>query len=98
MKEYPDFASFAEESKPLDGDKKKIDDILGQNILVLDFKINPSKQNKGTSYATIQFKIDKINYVVFTGSSVLSGQLEKYKDNLPFNTVIKKINKYYTFS
>ena len=56
------------------------------------------KQNKGTSYATIQFRIDEINYVVFTGSSVLSSQLEKYKDNLPFNAVIKKINKYYTFS
>ena len=98
MAEYPNFASFAEESKPLDGDKKKLNDILGQNILVLDFKIKPSKQNKGTLYATIQFKIDGINYVVFTGSSVLSSQLEKYKDNLPFNTVIKKINKYYTFS
>ena len=98
MADYPDFSDFAEESKPFDGDKKKIEDILNQNILVIDFKIKSSKQKQDTLYATIQFKIDEINYIVFTGSGVLIGQLEKYKDNLPFYSKIKKIDKYYTFT
>ena len=98
MADYPDFGDFAEETKPFDGDKKKIEDILNQNILVIDFKIRSSKQIQDTRYATIQFKIDETNHIIFTGSGVLSGQLEKYKDNLPFYTKIKKIDKYYTFS
>ena len=98
MVDYPAFADFAEESKPFDGDKKKIEDILNQSILIIDFKVKSSKQRKDTLYVTIQFKIDDISYIVFTGSGVLIDQLEKYKDNLPFHTMIKKIDKYYTFS
>lgn len=98
MADYPDFGDFAEETKPFDGDKKKIEDILNQSILIIDFKIKSSKQKQGTRYATIQFKIDEINYIIFTGSGVLMDQLKKYKDKLPFHTKIKKIDKYYTFS
>jgi len=88
---------FAEESKVFDGDKKKIDDILNQEILVLDFKVKNSKQKKDTLYVTIQFKFQEENFIIFSGSGVLIEQLEKYKENLPFYTVIKKIDKYYTF-
>uniref|UniRef100_A0A6M3M1B5 Uncharacterized protein n=1 Tax=viral metagenome TaxID=1070528 RepID=A0A6M3M1B5_9ZZZZ len=98
MTEYPRFSDFAEESKSFDGDKKKIDDISNQEILIIDYKIKDSKQHKGSQYVTIQFKIDDVNYIVFTGSKVLSEQLEKYKDNIPFYTQIKKIDKYYTFT
>lgn len=98
MADYPDFGDFAEESKSLDGDKKKIENILDQRILIVDFKVKPSKQKKGTLYTTIQFKIDGINHVIFTGSGVLAEQLEKYKSNLPFHATIKKIDKYYIFT
>jgi hypothetical protein len=37
-------------------------------------------------------------YIIFTGSIVLIDQLEKYKENLPFYTTVKKIDKYYTFT
>ncbi len=98
MAEYSKFSDFAEESKLFEGSKKRIDDILNQEILVTDFKIKDSKKRQDTLYATIQFKIDNINYIVFTGSNVLIDQLEKYKDNLPFYTTIKKIDRYYTFT
>lgn len=98
MADYPDFADFAEESKSFDGDKKKLSEILDRHILIVDFKVKPSKQNKGTFYTTIQFKIDGVNYIIFTGSNVLTEQLEKYKSNLPFYATIKKIDKYYTFT
>jgi len=98
MVEYPRFSDFAEETKSFDGDKKKIEDILNQEILITDFKIKDSKKRQDTLYATIQFKTDNINYIVFTGSNVLIDQLKRYKENLPFYTMIKKIDRYYTFS
>lgn len=57
MTDYPRFSDFAEEPKPFDGDKKKIEDILNQDILVLDFKIKDSKKKQDSLYATIQFKM-----------------------------------------
>ena len=98
MVDYPRFSDFAEESKSFEGDKKRIDDILNQEILITDFKIKDSKKKQGSLYATIQFKIDDVNHIAFTGSGVLIEQLEKYKDNLPFYTMIKKIDRYYTFT
>jgi len=98
MTEYPKFSDFAEKTKAFDGDKKKIENILNQEILILDFKVKESKKKQDSLYATIQFKINDINYIVFTGSSVLIDQLEKYKENLPFHTIIKKIDRYYTFT
>ena len=98
MTEYPQFSDFAEETKVFDGDKKKIDEILNNAILVLDFKTKKSKHHRDSQYITIQFKIDGIVYICFNGSKVLADQLEKYKDNLPFYTTIKKIDKYYTFT
>ncbi len=98
MAEYPRFSDFAEESKAFEGNKKRIDDILNQEILITDFKIKDSKKKQDTLYATIQFKIDDINYIVFTGSGVLIDQLKKYKDSLPFFTTVKKIDRYYTFT
>lgn len=95
---YPKFSDFADETKLFDGDKKKIDEILNQEILILDFKIKDSKQRQGTSYATIQFRQNDTNHIIFTGSEVIIDQLNKYKENLPFYTAIKKIDKYYTFT
>lgn len=98
MTEYPYFSDFAKESKAFDGDKKKLDDILNQEILILDFKVKDSKQRIGSKYLTIQFKKDDKTFITFTGSNVLINQLEKYKDNLPFYTIIKRIDKYYTLT
>ncbi len=96
--EYPRFSDFAEESKSFDGDKKKIDEILNREILIIDFKVKDSKHHRDSQYVTIQFKIGGDTFIMFNGSRVLAEQLEKYKDNIPFYTTIKKIDKYYTFS
>lgn len=96
--EYPHFSDFADESKSFEGDKKKIDEILNQEILVLDYVVKDSKQRKDSRYVTIQFRLKDVNYIAFSGSAVLMEQLEKYKANIPFYTQIKKIDKYYTFS
>ncbi len=95
---YPKFSDFAEDMRLFEGTKKKIDDILNQEILVMDFKIKESKKRQGTSYATIQFRQGDACHIIFTGSEVIIDQINKYKENLPFYTTIKKIDKYYTFA
>jgi len=98
MGEYPKFSDFAEEQEVFDGDKKRIDDVLNKDILIINFKVKDSKKRENSLYATIHIKIDGSNYIIFSGSIVLIDQLEKYKNNLPFYTAIKKIDRYYTFT
>ena len=94
------FGDFAREAKPLDGAKVKIEDILNKEMTVIDYKIRDSKYDKKGSpkCLTLQFEMDKQKYILFTGSNVLVDQMEKYKHEIPFITVIKKIDKYYTFT
>jgi hypothetical protein len=91
------FGDFAEE-EAFDGDKIRLDEILNKEVLVIGFKIGDSHQKKGTQYLTIHFELDSEKHVTFTGSVVLMDQLKKYESHLPFLTVIKKINRHYTFS
>ena len=78
------------------GDKIKIDNILGKEIIVKKYKIGNSRFNDG-KLLTLQFELDRKEYIVFTGSSVLIEQSEKYKNEMPFITKIEKINKFYSF-
>lgn len=91
------FSEFAEEPEALDGTKRRIDDLLNTEITVFNFRFGESKVKDG-EYLTIQFELENERYVCFTGSKVLTKQARKYKDQLPFLAVIKKINSYYTFT
>lgn len=92
------FSDFSTEEKRLDGDKVKIDEILGKEITILAFRILPSKHNIANDYLILQFSINDENKVLFTGSKVLQDQLERYKDQLPFMATIIKPGKFYTLS
>lgn len=94
------FADFAQEEMPLDGDKAKIDAILNEEIAVLAYRIRRSRYSKNSTgeYLTVQFELAKGRYVCFTGSDVLIEQFRKYGDQIPFQTVIRKINRYYTLT
>lgn len=96
MKKFSDFSNEG----ILEGDKKKIDDIVNSEVVVKGYSVKDSKysDNQNGKYLTLQFEIDKIKYVTFTGSKVLIDQIEKYKDEIPFLTTIRKINKYYSFT
>lgn len=100
--EYQNFSDFAEERGPLEGDKVKIADILNKKILITGHDIKESRyqKNKSGKYLTIQFQREESEdpKVVFTGSDVLIDQLEKYAQEIPFWTTIKKINRYFTLS
>lgn len=94
------FSDFATESTAITGDKIKIEEILEKEIEVVGYKITESKyqKNNGDKVLTLQFKLDGMDKILFTGSSVLMEQVEKYKDELPFIATIIKINKFYTFT
>ena len=93
------FADFAE-SRPLEGDKVKIANILNKEIIVTNYRVQNSKQKKDTKCVTIQFVYPGFDepYVVFTGSTVLQRQLEEYEHKLPFRAIVKQISNYYTFT
>jgi hypothetical protein len=96
------FSEFSKEQTPLEGDKIKLDDILNKEIIVCGYKIGKSKyqDNDTGKYVTIQIKLSEADkpMIVFTGSSVLCQQIEKYETYIPFQTVIRKFNRYYSFT
>lgn len=94
------FSDFAEDDRPLAGEKIKIDSILNQEILITGFRLTESKFSKSNSpkCLTVQFSQGEIQHVFFTGSSVLINQLEKYGEEIPFLTTIRKIERYYVLS
>jgi len=95
------FCDFCEGEKvQLEGDKLSLDDIINKEIIITGFSIKESKYSRksGSDYLTLQFKLnDKLN-IIFTGSEVLIRQITKYENHIPFITIIKKIDRYYTFT
>ena len=96
------FSDFATEDKPLDGQKKRLDEVINREIVVLEARITDSKfADEGESRrrcVTIQFELDGDVCVLFSGSQVLINQIEKYREHIPFAATIIKIDRYYTFS
>lgn len=94
------FSDFATETNAITGDKIKIEEVLGKEIEITGYKISDSKYQKLNmdKVLTLQFNLDGIGRILFTGSGVLLNQVEKYKDEMPFVTKIERINKFYTFS
>ena len=99
MKKFSDFSS---EGDVFDGEKVKLATLLDKEICILQYKIRRSKyQDKHENNAIVQFTDTDENgehKIFFTGSGVVMEQLEKYEDELPFQTTLKKIDKYLTLS
>jgi len=94
------FGDFAQEDKPLEGEKRRIDELLNRELVVTGERIRESKyKDEGRRrYMTLQVEIDGDSFVVFTGSEVLINQIEKYREYIPFIATIIKVDRYYTFS
>jgi len=94
------FSDFATEQPPLEGGKLKIDSILNQEIEITGCRFGSTRhsKNKSGQYLTLQFVINHEKHIVFTGSDVLIGQMEKYEKEIPFLATIVKINRYYTLT
>lgn len=92
------FSDFAKEEATLTGEKLQIAQVIGKLIYVKAYRLGSSKAVPGKQCLRLQFELDGSEYVTFTNSEVLIRQIEKYQENLPFETTIVKITKYYTFS
>lgn len=97
------FSDFAKEDKPLEGEKRRIDEVLNLDIVVTGARISESRYKEETGRKrcmTLQFDTNESGKrcVLFTGSEVLIGQIEKYRGNIPFQAKIQKIDRYYTFT
>jgi hypothetical protein len=95
------FADFAgDDAACMDGEKIKLKDIVDKEIVVVGYKIKKSLYQKSNTEhcLMLQFKMHNKKFILFTGSSILSEQIEKYKDHLPFIATIRRVDKYYTFS
>lgn len=81
------------------GEKISVQKIFNLPITVLDFKVEPSKQKKGTELLTLQIEKSGEKRIVFTGSVVLIDQIKRVpENNFPFVTTIKGDNDYYEFT
>lgn len=96
MKRFSDFAKEA----ILNGDKIKIDDILNKEIKIIGCSIKDSRysKNKTGKYLTLQVELEEERYIIFTGSDVLIDQIKKYESEIPFLVIVRKINRYYSFT
>lgn len=95
---YPhlrDFAKPGKDEDPLDGEKKKINEILDKEILILNFRIQKSKIKDG-NYMIVQFELDNKKYVIFTTARRLLKKLPRYEDKMPYHGTIIQKYKYYT--
>jgi hypothetical protein len=95
--DYPKFSDFAVGDGPLDGEKMKLKDVLGIEILVTGYNVKQSRF-KDENYLTLQFTIGEKICVLFTGSGVLTDQITKYADKIPFLSKIQNFGKYYAFT
>lgn len=91
------FRDFADILPQFEGEKKKIPEILNTEILIINFRVGKSKY-KGKKYLTLHFEIEGKKYIAFTGSDVLTEQIQEYADEMPYFTTIIQRGEYYTMT
>lgn len=92
------FSVVAHDKLPMPGKKKRLEEILNREILIVDFRITKSTKRENTECLQVQFVDDGEACVLFTGSVVLIDQIQSVKDKLPIKTTIVKIDRYYSCS
>lgn len=94
------FSDFAEnEYHGLAGSKVRMQDILGTELTFTGYRIMQSKAVEGRECLQLQFHEgeDGQDRIVFTNSTVLMKQCQKYGDQFPFIACIVRHGRYYTF-
>jgi hypothetical protein len=84
-------------TKSFEGEKIKIERVLNVEIIVLDFRVNPSKYEG--ERLDLQIELNGNKRLVFTSSKFLREQIEKVdKSNFPFKTTIIRENEHFEFT
>ncbi len=95
MKQFKNF-KIQPNSTSFEGDKIEMYQVLNKQIIVYDYKIEPSKfTGKGNGKCLhLQIGFENKKRVIFTGSGKLMEAIEQVsKDDFPFETIITKENK-----
>jgi hypothetical protein len=96
------FSDFAEERKRPEGPKVRIADLVGRQILITGFLVEPSKfknpDGSKKDRLTLEFVLDGKKHIVFTGAVVLIDLTQKYQGEIPFYATIDYNGRYYSFS
>ncbi|MCQ2608559.1 MAG: hypothetical protein MJ197_07735 [Bacteroidales bacterium] len=90
------FSDIAKDDIMLVGEKMKMENVIDKEIEIIAFAVINSKYTKLCT--KIQFVYENKTYFVFTGSSIITGQLEKHKDDLPFLATIAKMDRCLTLT
>jgi len=84
------------------GDKIKMSKVLGKELIVHAFRLEPSKhfQDKGTGQCLyLQIFIDNEKRIIFTSAVGMIEAIQQIpRDGFPFTTVIKVEDERYYFS
>ena len=98
LKSYYRMKSFSDlgikHEGQLDGRKIGIDDVVGKEVTVTDYRIDRSKfpQLGNGQRLTLQIELDGVNRVIFTGSTILQDQITQVnKDDFPFKATIVRL-------
>lgn len=94
------FSEISQNNNVMLGDKLKINEVVGKEIIVTGYQIGNSRFRRegNEKMLTLQFKLNGIQHILFTGSKILMRQIEQCKDEIPFITIIEYVNKFYTFT
>lgn len=103
MKEFSQFG-IKPETKKLIGDSIPIDKILGNEIIVEDFRLEDSKIQKFINQGSLkclhlQFKFQDKQRIIFTSGHMLIDAIQRVpEDGFPFKTTIVSKMKRYEFT
>lgn len=96
MKSFSQLGVKTDLQEVFTGEKIKIGRVINREIIVHDFRIEPSKFSGQCLY--LQIEIDGAKRVVFTGSQGLLQVIQKIpKTEFPFTTTIVEENERYEF-
>ena len=101
----PELVDIVPDRNTLDGSKVKIDSVLNLPLTFTGWEIRESKHKKdgADKCLTLQFELNGMKHVLFTGSNVLIEQVNMFTASLPpvaprvFRAKIVKIGNYYKF-
>lgn len=89
MKKFSDFLIKRKEGDFV-GDKIKPNEAKDQEIIIVDYRIEPSTKRQGTDRLKLQIERYGRKEIVFFGSINLIHQIEQIpKEEFPFQTTIK---------
>ena len=100
MKKFKDFGIKAE-TKAFSGKHMDIERLIGQEIIISDYKIGPSKYpEKGNGLRLdLQIILDGADRITWTGGIALQQMIKAVpEEDFPFKTTIIRNNKRYEFS